>query len=186
MLLANFYIRKKCILLAVSLLSFFTATVTANALFLKEGQRIIFGRGDTKFEVCNFTGKKLWVAYLYENVTVRPSTFVPKGWFEYEHGSCTLIAINGLFGVMSVQRKNKDGELVPYYADGDISLAETQVGYSQVQRFVSEDFCIGEAPFSGYRDNAREWLECKENEKTVPFNIIFKQGGNKNYTLNLR
>ncbi len=171
---------------------FFLAAMTASssvsyAGFLKQGVRVLLGRYDTVFKVCNRTDETLQIAIIYEHHWKRgePSTWPAKGWFVRSPGECSDFAVNNLIGVMSVVRVTKDGKLKPY-STGSTPFKDTSVYNNEAKWFATEYFCIGEAPFEEYRDNLGDYQKCKKGQTKIPFNLMFKHGGGKHYTLNIQ
>ena len=154
--------------------------------FIQPGNTVLYGPRDSLFEICNNTGETVQIALIYQHYwrAGEPPTWPAKGWFIYRPNDCSTVAVNGLFGVMSVMWENDRGDLVPYY-NGDRRLDDVTVTNSEAKLFATEHLCLGAAPFDQYRDNFSDYFECREGETEVPFSIIFKQGGKESFTLTL-
>lgn len=140
------------------------------------------------FEICNRTKKTLRIALVYKHYWKfgKPPSWPAKGWFEYSPGKCVDVAVNNLFGVMSVVEVAKNGKLIPFYqTKNEKSLDEVVVYNNEVRKFKTEYFCIGKPPFKGSKKNISDYFKCSKNQEKIPFNIIFNHGSGESFTLNL-
>lgn len=155
--------------------------------FMKPGVRYMLSNRDYIFEVCNHSGQPLSYAIIYKNYWKwgEPPTWPAKGWFRLARGGCENVAINGLFGVMSVMTD----DLKPYFSNGTDSLKNVETSGNQVKKFKAEYFCIGkkidDAFKETYRDDLYDYRKCAKGQGKIPFNVIFNIKGDRNYTLNL-
>ena len=170
---------------------FFLAAMAVNlsvshAGFLEPGVRVLLGRYDTIFKVCNRTDETLHIAIIYKHnwKLGEPPTYPVKGWFVESPGECTNFAINNLVGFMSVVKVTKDGKLEPYYTSST-PLKDISLSNNEAMMYKPHYLCIGEAPFEGYKDKFVDYQKCKKDQKKVPFNVFFRYEGGKNFTLEL-
>lgn len=161
--------------------------IQSDARFIREGETVLYGRSDTIFKVCNKAQRTLYLALVYRNVWKfgEDPTWPAKGWFQVDRGGCHSIAVNGLLGVMSVMYKDSAGDLLPHYGSGKTALADAQVGEGQSKKIKTEYLCVGNAPFSGYKNRYREYYDCASDGVKVPFQILFNAYGNRSYTLSI-
>ena len=173
--------------LALAVLTTLIWPALADARFIREGETVIYGRSDTVFKVCNRAGRTLFLALVYRNVWKfgEEPTWPAKGWFQLNRGGCHSVAVNGLMGVMSVMYKDSSGQLQPHYSGGSTALADATLNNGQSKLIKTEYLCIGEAPYSGYKDHYRQYYDCDADDEKVPFQIVFDAYGNRSYTLTL-
>ncbi len=155
---------------------------------MKPGERVLLGRHDTLFRICNRTRDTLYIALIYRYVWnfKEPPSWPAKGWFTYSPGDCSNVAVNYFFGMMAVVKSTKGGKLKPYFSQKSSTPAhQVVVRDNDVKSFKTEYMCLGKAPFQGSKDKVEDYRKCRKGQTKIPFNIMFKHAGGRNYTLNL-